>query len=391
VGPDEINWWVRRKEKNVEELRGRTESAREAAHSLLRAADQLRRTQFDSYPKLLAALRRFAENRSGEIDAVREYVRWLAEKDILAPYILFTYRVWGSTRRGERWIDVAEIKIEEEDPHQFRRLAEVVLGLRSRILYAVDKTEYEIGAEIADRMNGEDMTTEIRIPVTSIAKRASHEIFHECEVYFRELRNSLDNILIDIDKYKSEEGLIHSDRFWQDFISKATRTKKTESQFWDFKETLTIWVAQGDARAKGKISFAEDVASLANAEGGVLVIGVTDEREVVGIGGDVESRLKFASDVLARHIEYDRNIVKLHQVEVPDREGVSKLCLVVVVAKACGPVAVLQLDGTYSYPIRRETGITRESRLDIASPKTHLKSDRYEFLEALSQFVHDAE
>ena len=69
----------------------------------------------------------------------------------------------------------------------------------------------------------------------------------------------------------------------------------------------------------------------------------------------------------------------------------SKLCLVVVVAKACGPVAVLQLDGTYSYPIRRETGITRESRLDIASPKTHLKSDRYEFLEALSQFVHDAE
>lgn len=280
---------------------------------------------------------------------------------------------------------------EEEDPHQFRRLAEVVLGLRSRILYAVDKTEYEIGAEIADRMNGEDMTTEIRIPVTSIAKRASHEIFHECEVYFRELRNSLDNILIDIDKYKSEEGLIHSDRFWQDFISKATRTKKTESQLWDFKETLTIWVAQGDARAKGKISFAEDVASLANAEGGVLVIGVTDEREVVGIGGDVESRLKFASDVLARHIEYDRNIVKLHQVEVPDREGVSKLCLVVVVAKACGPVAVLQLDGTYSYPIRRETGITRESRLDIASPKTHLKSDRYEFLEALSQFVHDAE
>jgi predicted HTH transcriptional regulator len=61
------------------------------------------------------------------------------------------------------------------------------------------------------------------------------------------------------------------------------------------------------------------VASLANAEGGVLVIGVTDKREVIGLGDDrrqVENRLKFASDVLAEHIEYDRPIVTFHQVAV---------------------------------------------------------------------------
>ena len=35
--------------------------------------------------------------------------------------------------------------------------------------------------------------------------------------------------------------------------------------------------------------------------------------------------------------------------------------------------------------------MTRESRLVIANPKTHLKSDSYEFLDALKQFVRDSE
>jgi hypothetical protein len=391
VGRDEIDWWIRRKEKDLDELRAQTVRALEAVQTLTRASDALTRNRFGSYPELLAFLRQFAERHSTEVEVLHGYVRWLAERDILAPHILFTYRVWGSTRRGERWIDVREIGIEEEESQHLRRLTEVVLGLSSGMLYAVDRAEYEIGAEIADQMDPENMTGEIRIPVTSIVKRASHAIFHECAVYFRELRDSLRNIILDIDKHKDEERLIHSDRFWRDFISKAVRTQKAEPQFWDFKETLTMWVAQGDGREKGKVGFAEEVASLANAEGGVLVIGVTDQRGVVGIGGDVESRLKFASDVLARHLEYDRNIVTFHQVEVSDNADVKKLCLVVIVAKACGPVGVRQLDGSYSYPIRRETGITRESRLDIANPKTHLKSDSYEFLDALKQFVRDSQ
>ena len=350
VGRDEIDWWVRRKEKDLEELRRQTVRALEAAQTLMHVSDALGRNQLDSYPELLAFLRQFAERHSTEIEVLHEYVRWLAERDILAPHILFTYRVWGSTRRGDRWIDVREISIEEEEPQHLCRLTEAVLGLSSGMLYAVVRAEYETGAEIADRMDPENMTGEIRIPVTSIVKRASHAIFNEFAVYFRELRNSLRNIILDIDKYKDEERLIHSDQFWRQFISNAVRTQKAEPQFWDFKETLTMWVAQGDGQEKGKVTFAEEVASLANAEGGVLVIGVTDEREIVGIGGDVESRLKFASDVLARHLEYDRNVVKFHQVEVPDKAGVKNLCLIVIVAKACGPVGVRQLEMELQLP-----------------------------------------
>jgi hypothetical protein len=124
-----------------------------------------------------------------------------------------------------------------------------------------------------------------------------------------------------------------------------------------------------------------------------LVIGVSDDREIVGIGDDlhdVENRLKFARDVLERHVEYRRSIVTFRQVEVPDKAGNARLCLLIIVAKACEVVGVKQNDDGYSYPVRRESGIARESRLDIATRKAHLKSDSYEFLDALKQFVREA-
>jgi hypothetical protein len=89
------------------------------------------------------------------------------------------------------------------------------------------------------------------------------------------------------------------------------------------------------------VTFAEDVASLANAEGGVLVVGVNNNREVVGIGsgGELESRLKFARDILAERLEYPREIVAFAQVMAPDASGTLRACLIAV-AKAMEPVGV---------------------------------------------------
>ncbi len=46
-------------------------------------------------------------------------------------------------------------------------------------------------------------------------------------------------------------------------------------------------------------------------------------------------------------------------------------------------------NGHYSYPVRRETGIARPSRLEIASPKSHMKHDNYDFLRDLNQFIRE--
>jgi predicted HTH transcriptional regulator len=60
---------------------------------------------------------------------------------------------------------------------------------------------------------------------------------------------------------------------------------------------------------RSKAAFSEDVSSFANARGGVLVKGVTDNREIVGIGSghELENKLKFAGDVLSEQLDYPRD------------------------------------------------------------------------------------
>jgi hypothetical protein len=130
------------------------------------------------------------------------------------------------------------------------------------------------------------------------------------------------------------------------------------------------------------------VASLANAGGGVLVVGVTDRREIVGVGGlrDLENRLKDASNVLATHIRYDRDILRFQQVEVPVNNH-RKVCLVIVVAQARNVVGVDVGQGRYTYPVRQQTGLVRLAPTDIR--KLNILSDNYDFIRDLNQFIAD--
>jgi hypothetical protein len=392
VGRDEINWWVSKREKDIDGLKEHTEQALKAAQTLKEAADALRRNKPEAYEELLAMLREFAEGHIAAIDQLHAYVRWLSERDVMAPTILFTYRVWGSTRRSERWPNV-DTSSQVPQPDALRHLAEVVLGLSSHRLSTLDWAFFEVGQEMYESGQfDEESGTPIQPPMTRVVREASRKAFDECAVYFTEIRDSLRNIIIDIDKFLEERNLLGSDVFWRSVIEKALQARVVEPQLWDFKETLAMWhAAKGPERENAKVSFTEDVASFANARGGVLIIGVTDRREVVGIGNshDAERRLKFANEVLEKHLDYGRSIYRFHQLLLRDTGGVERLCLLVVAAQACEVVGVSDGEGHYTYPVRREGGIQRVSRYDLAAPKSHMKSDNYDFLRDLEQFVRE--
>ncbi len=173
-------------------------------------------------------------------------------------------------------------------------------------------------------------------------------------------------------------------------IIKASKVKTAEPQLWDFKETLAVWHVKNDPeRRLAKVAFAEDVASLANTSGGVLVIGVNDKREIVGIsdGRNLENCLKVASDVLEEFLEYDREIVTFRQVGIG--KECDTICLIVVVSQACSSVGVSDGEGRFSYPVQRETGIGRVARGETPAIKSHRKSDNRDFLTVLKQFTRD--
>jgi hypothetical protein len=96
VGLDEIHWWVFEKETDVDELLAKTERTLESVQALKQPASKLKNNEPESYLDLLLTLKDFAEQHRANIDSLHEYVSWLMKRDVMAPRILFTYRVWGS-------------------------------------------------------------------------------------------------------------------------------------------------------------------------------------------------------------------------------------------------------------------------------------------------------
>ncbi len=391
VGGDEIHWWIFEKETDVDELLAKTERALKAAQALKEASAKLKVREPESYRGLLVTLKDFAEQHDAEIDSLHGFVGWLKDQDVMAPRILFTYRVWGSSRMSDRHMNVEGEESAKADMGKLHVLTEMVLGLRNRSDLVYNRIYHEIGFAIYDSMDPEEMSDneQIVVPERSVVRRTGYAVYENCETYFTQIRDSLREIKVDIEKFKAQLDLLQSDKFWREFIAKARIVKTSESQLWDFKETLTIWHVKKDPeRREAKVTFAEDVASFANVSGGILVVGVNDRREVIGIGEgrELESRLKFARDVIAQHIEYDREIVSFRQVAVGEKDK-EKICLIVVVSQACKAVAVNDGYGRYSYPVRRETGISRGSIDDVPVRGLYVKSDNRDFVHQLKQFI----
>ena len=395
VGRDEIDWWVNRKERNTPELCERSDEALDAAQKLRTNAIALRGFEPISYDNLIAKFRGFAESHRAEIAVLYEYVVWLNRKSVLAPEILFTYKVWGSTRRADRRIDVnvALSTPEEEDPRTILKLTEIVLGLSDSHFLAIDRAEMDIVGELYESGEREDDEEPLRIPMERVLRRAANHATEECIIYFTELRDSLRDVIIHIGKREDTENIVTSDSFWRSFISKAAVLGRIESQLWDFKETLPMWHARNsDARAREKVKAAEDIAAFANSDGGCLLVGIRDDKTIAGIGdteSDQEDRIKTLNDALAELIQYPRQIWKVHQLLVNDSNGQAKLCLVVITARAYEPVGVKGANGNYTYPVRRGTGVGREDPKKLHDARFHDKSDNYDFLERLKQFERD--
>ncbi len=103
VGSDEIHWWVFKKEDQIDELQRRTEQVLESAQRLKDDSERLStKNPPNKYEKLICALKEFCESHSNDINDLYNYVTWLNDRNVLAPSILFTYRVWGTTRRSDR-------------------------------------------------------------------------------------------------------------------------------------------------------------------------------------------------------------------------------------------------------------------------------------------------
>lgn len=388
---DEIHWWVFKKETQIEELLNRTSNTLSSVQKLKKDSFSLKRSCYsESYEELISKIKEFTESHSNEVDALYDYVVWLNKKDILAPSILFTSRVWGSTRLGDRTIKITATTIDDENPEIINITTEIALGLREGSKYTSDSVYTDISEEIYCSFEPEECP--IPVPKKELIFQTSREALDELATYFECLRNSLRNILLDIEKYRIQLELLTKESFWGSFITKAMDDRRIEAQLWDFKETFEMWHLRHKGKEKAEIKFCEQVAAFANARGGVIIVGITDSppRTIVGID-DLENKLKSAKSVLNRYIKYDGEYIHFQQVMMRNSENKEENCLVIVVAQTKGVVSVKDQLGKFSYPLRLETGQERVDRERIGDSKWEwdVLNDNYDFLSTLNDFVED--
>jgi len=389
VGKDEIHWWVYKKESHIEELQGNVKLTLCALQDLKEATSNLEPYGIQTYADLLTCLTTFVEAHKEQINDLYEFVVWLHGRDSLAPSILFTYRVWGATRRSDRRLELNGTNIDAVSDEVIEELTVIACGLADRRGYRRHSEAMNIGAELYD--SDPETFRSQDIPEGSIVQRTAYKALTECSVFFEQLRESLRNIDIDIEKYLAEKNLLKSESFWKRFILKAKEPGRIEPELWDFKESLPMWHASGAAAQKAQVDFCRLVAAFANKDGGAIIIGVTDKSRAVQGVPNLENRMKSTSGVMHKWLDYPRKetIIRLQQVPF-EQSGEVSTCLVVAVAQAAEVVGVKGVDGAYYYPDRDQTGVVNSDRRELATRKSHLKSgDNFGFVKELEEFLHD--
>lgn len=163
------------------------------------------------YLSLIDEIKTSTDDHEKEIHDLYDYVLWLHKKDVLAPRVLFTYRVWGTTRRSDRKIRIAANTIDEDHP-TVEKCVETACGLRISDTYTVGMIYLDVLDEIAESIDDEYQGL-IWVPKQRVLNRTLPAVLDELATYFEFLRQSLRNIILEIEKYNDQMKLLSRESF----------------------------------------------------------------------------------------------------------------------------------------------------------------------------------
>ncbi len=199
------------------------------------------------------------------------------------------------------------------------------------------------------------------------------------------------NLDMDINKYRLQKSLIYNEDFWIKFVRKSMEDNRIETELWDFKQTLDLWkIKEIQELNKSKIKFCQQIASFANNQGGVLIIGISDKipRNIIGLDYDsLENRVTDLKNLIKRRTKYNENFVNIQQIKLKDKNNIEKICLIIVIAQTIKVIGVLRDDGSYIYKKRIGTSSKTVNPEEIRESKQTMYSDNFDYLLYLKSYV----
>ncbi|WP_026953916.1 AlbA family DNA-binding domain-containing protein [Algoriphagus vanfongensis] len=131
------------------------------------------------------------------------------------------------------------------------------------------------------------------------------------------------------------------EKFDEDFVNYLLKSR--ENNLLEFKQKVT---------SKSKI--AKSLASLANTQGGILVVGISDQKKIIGIDPNEEMyMLDSANETYCiPKVSYTIETILWHDPNPSPYETEEKTILKVTILKSEQPIRVLSKDGTEKIYIR---------------------------------------
>lgn len=216
-------------------------------------------------------------------------------------------------------------------------------------------------------------TTVLNIPLT--------------EVNFKLIYEDLD---IDIEKITEEQNLIDNENFWAKIIMNM-KEKKFETKLWDFKKTLDFWhISDPQIKRDKKIEFCEKIAAFGNSDGGLIIIGITDEipRKIEGTN-PTENDLNDLKNLILDLITPSKDFVKIKLVPINDNDENKKYLLFFIIAQTSDVLGVKHDNDTIKYVIRMTSGTKPVDPQVVKDLKKNVKRDNYNYIYILKERFKD--
>lgn len=375
-----IKWWVRRNITNLGQISKKIEEIMPYLDNLKRASLKMNQdSSVGKYKNLIDELRDFVEKHGDDIDALYDFVFWLNELGELSPCVLFTHPPWSTTQLSDRYLRIDKCN----EPH-VQKSTEIVFGLWSRDRPTLASIRSDMESEWAQSVDPE-YAGECTITYETAFHRASRKILNEFALYFQKIRDSVELVQSEVLSF-SKEDILKNEEFLKLFISKVLPKHRLECKFWDFKKTIPAWHNMKATELKS--NFASDIASFANSKGGLLVIGINNDREIIGVD-DSEKRIQDSRVIIEKYIGGRIGSIELSTLSLHDHHGKSVNCVIIIIPQTKEVMGVKETPTgrKYLFPLREGDRIVYREYSEIAKIKENINEDNFYFAKDIFSFV----
>lgn len=175
--------------------------------------------------------------------------------------------------------------------------------------------------------------------------------------------------------------LIKDNKFWNSFIDHTLNN--SEMQYWDCKEIFQFWKIPSkskEAKRENEIKACSNIISFANADGGVIFIGISNElpRKIIGVD-NIEDKKNSLIDALNKYSHGMSDLIEFYEFNYSNGKS-SKKILIIIIQQSSDVIELKLNDKDYCIPVRIAAKTVYKNYRDLSARQYTIKENNIDFV-----------